>query len=515
MVRFLIFAGAMIFLASCAPVGPDFVKPVSNTPLEWSEKGAQYFSRKAPDLTKWWMVFQDPILNDLVETARRQNNTLEIAGLRVLEARAQLGIAIGSQYPQSQIISADATYVSPSDNTGVASNWKYGLGATAAWEIDFWGRLRRGIESADASFLASIAAYDQALVLLTAQVVETYTIVRTLEDQLKIAHENAALQQRSYNIAEVLHRNGETSELDKHQAQTLLLSTRATIPNLDVQLKQTRNALSILVGQAPGTVNHRLKETKGIPNISSKIFIGFPADMLRRRPDVRQAELQAMAQNAQVGVAQASLYPSFSLVGSIELSSGGSISTDFGDLFSAEALAFSVGPSLVWPFLNYGRIKNYVRVKDARLQQALVNYREVVLQAAREAEDAMTGFIGIRKQADILAKAVLAATSASELSVLRYGEGFSDYQRVLTSQQSLALQQQRYSISQSNAVINLISLYKAMGGDWEGRNWSDYIDSETLKTMQGRTDWGKMIEDSPLKAPDTTKANGHFRKVDW
>ena len=492
--RFLAPAFTLV-LTSCAPVGPDFVKPEPEAAEDWSQPVSQGLDAAPVELVQWWRMFNDPVLDDLVEAALKDNNNLEIAGLRVLEAGAQLGIATGAKYPQSQFAAGEAIYVSPADNTGATSNfWQYGLGASASWEIDFWGRFRRGIESADAAFMASIAAYDQARVLLTAAVVGNYALIRATEEQVRIAHENLKIQKRSYDIAEVLYRNGTDSELDMMQANTLLLSTQATIPELEAALRQARNALSTLLGQTPGSVAERLAQGKGIPGLPDTIAVGFPADMLRRRPDVRQAELVAMSQNALIGLAKADLYPSFSLVGSIGLTAGGPGDSDFGDLFSSDALSLTIGPSFVWPFLNYGRIKNNVRVQDARLQQALVNYSEVVLQAAREAEDAMAAYIGSQETTKILTETVVSAERSNELSTLRYKEGFSDYQRVLDSQKSLFAQQQRYIATQGSSVLNLVALYKALGGGWENHDSQPYVDPETLKIMQERTDWGDMIE---------------------
>lgn len=486
---------AAALLSACAAVGPDFEKPEADLPDNWSQDPGVDISTAPHDLVEWWKVFEDPVLDGLVETARLHNNTLEIAGLRVLEAQAQLGIVTGLQYPQGQVAAGDATYLSPPSNTGVNdSYWQFSGGVGINWELDFWGRFRRGIESADAAFMASVAAYDQAQVLLTAAVVDVYTVIRSTEEQLRISHENVAIQQRSYEIAQVLYENGADSELDMQQAQTLLLSTQATIPGLEIALAQSRNVLSTLIGTAPGTVRDRLAQGGGIPVMPGGIAVGIPADMLRRRPDVRQAEYLAMAQNAQIGLAKADLYPSFSLNGSIGVASNTAGDADFGDLFSSDALTWSIGPSFVWPFLNYGRIKNNVRVQDARLQQALLNYRETVLQAAREAEDAMATLIGSRKQNGILAQTVESAIRSNELSTLRYREGFSDYERVLNSQQALFQQQQRYITNQGDIVRALIALYKALGGGWENRDGLPYIDPETLEVMQGRTDWGDLIQ---------------------
>ena len=506
-------AGALLALLAGCTVGPDYVKPEVEEPVDWVQEPGQGLDAAPHELIEWWRVFNDPVLDELVETARLNNNLLEIAGLRVLEARAQLGIASGLQYPQVQAAAGDATYVSPPENSGSTDNfWSYGLGATVAWEIDFWGRFRRGIESADAAFMASIAAYDQAQVLLSASVVATYAAIRSLEEQLRISQENVAIQERSYKIAEVLYENGADSELDMQQANTLLLSTKATIPALEIGLAKARNALSILLGQPPGSVKPVLAGGSGIPAVPSDIAIGLPADMLRRRPDVRQAELLAMAANALVGLAEADLYPSFSLTGSIGVAAGGPGDSDFGDLFDSDAISWSVGPSFVWPFLNYGRIKNNVRVQDARLQQALVNYREVVLQSAREAEDAMAAFIGTREQSAILADTVASAKRSNELSTLRYAEGFSDYQRVLNSQQALFNQQLRHVSAQTDIVTTLVDLYTALGGGWENRDGLPYINPETLEVMQERTDWGGIIDDA---MPDEEDKDRRFRKVDW
>ena len=484
-----------LLLAGCAAVGPDYEQPEAPVRDDWSSEPAEGLNTSPHELVEWWKIFNDPVLDELVETARRNNNGIEIAGIRVLEAQAQLGVATGLKYPQVQVASGDATLLSPPANSGVDDTyWSFSGGIGVAWEMDFWGRFRRGIESADAAFTASIAAYDQAQVLLTAAVVDIYTIIRTTEQQLRIAQENVEIQQRSYDIAEVLFRNGADSELDMQQARTLLLSTQATVPALETALVQARNALSILLGQAPGTVKEALARGKGIPVVPQDVAVGIPADMLRRRPDVRQAEYLAMAQNALVGLAKADLYPSFSLSGSIGVASNTAGDADFGDLFDSDAITWSIGPSFVWPFLNYGRIKNNVRVQDARLQQALVNYRETVLQAAREAEDAMANYIGTKQQNAILAETVASAIRSNELSTLRYSEGFSDYERVLNAQQALFNQQQRYIGNQGDIVRNVVALYKALGGGWENRDGLPYIDPETLGIMSDRTDWGDLID---------------------
>jgi NodT family efflux transporter outer membrane factor (OMF) lipoprotein len=504
-------------LSACAPVGPDFVKPDESANPEWIKQARDEFQFEPQDQIEWWRVFDDPVLANLVTLAHQHNNNIRIAGLRVLEARAILGIASGNIYPQSQVLFGDATAVQSSEsnaNTGGGGDLQftqYNLGAGASWEIDFWGRFRRGIESADASLLASIASYDDALVLLAAQVADTYTVMRTTQEQLRISRENIILQQRSYDIVEVLFRFGSNNELDVQQAETLLLGTQASIPGLEITLAQSRNALATLLGLVPGNIDALLGGAPVISAIPEKILVGVPADMLRQRPDVRRAELQAMAQSAQVGVATTNLYPSFSISGSLGLAAAGNTDTTrtgdsgFAELFRADSLTYSIGPSFVWPFLNYGRIKNNIRVEDARLQQALIQYRESVIQAAREVEDSMAAYSGNLTQRDILKKGVASARRSTELSLLRYREGFADYQRVLDSQQGLFSQEQRLVTSRGAAVRSLISLYRSLGGGWQTHD-GVFVDEESRQEMQERVDWNDYLDANRSSIRDTDAA---------
>jgi NodT family efflux transporter outer membrane factor (OMF) lipoprotein len=491
---------------ACAPVGPDFVRPEVPLNPEWLEAEEQQFNVGSAQLIEWWRILEDPVLDQLIETAYTQNNSLKIAGLRVLEAQARLGIATGAKYPQTQVLAGGATAVGASESNanttaGDLEFTNYNLGANVSWEIDFWGRFRRGIEAADANYLASIANYDDVMVLLTAQVADTYTVIRATEEQLRLANESLKIQRRSYDIAELLYRNGENSELDALQARTLLLGTEAVVPDLRSALRQTKNSLSVLLGMAPGEIDSMLHGEGVLPTVPAEFSIGAPADMLRQRPDVRAAELNALAQNALVGVAEADLYPSFSLNGSLGLAAAGNTDTTrtgdsgIGELFRAESLTYAAGASFVWPFLNYGRIRNNIRVEDARLQQALIAYRETVIQAAGEAENAMAAFVGTQEQDRILSEGVMTASRSAELSLLRYQEGFADYTRVLNAQQSLFTQQQRYATNQGAVIRNLIAIYRSLGGGWTSER--QFVDDATSEEMQQRTNWGELLKSSP------------------
>ncbi len=348
----------------------------------------------------------------LIEEASRQNLTLQIAGLRILEARAQLGIATGNLYPQQQQFGASAAAQGASKNAAntISGDLDYkdlNTGFTAGWELDFWGKFRRGIEAADAQYLAAIASHEDVMTTLFAEVARSYLLIRILEERIRIAEESAAIQKRSLEIAENRFEGGLVTELDVQQARSLLANTMAAIPGYQADYRKTQNALSVLLGTPPRDLTDRLQTAATeIPKPPAEVAVGVPADLLRRRPDVRRAELQAAAQSALVGVAKADLYPHFTLIGSIGLQSSNSPLTreggsDLSDLFSSDSFTYFTGPSLTWDLLNYGRIKNQVRVQDARLQQLVVNYQRTVLNAAREAEDAMADFIERQVQARI------------------------------------------------------------------------------------------------------------------
>jgi NodT family efflux transporter outer membrane factor (OMF) lipoprotein len=507
---FLIAAALTMLLSACAPVGPDFVRPEVPANPAWLDAELEAFETDAAQLEEWWRLLEDPVLDELIATARRENNGLKIAGLRVLESQARLNIAVGNKYPQQQVLAGNISAIGASEttpNTGTTDTnfTEFNLGASVVWEIDFWGRFRRGVEAADAGLLASIASYDEALVLLAAQVADVYALIRATEEQLRLAKESYAIQERSYEIAEVLYRNGSSSELDALQAKTQLLGTAAVIPDLETTLRQLKNALAVLLGRTPGNVDDILKGEGRLPAIPETVGTGIPADLLRQRPDVRRAELQALAQNALVGVAQANLYPSFSLAGTIGVTTAeGTTSPGSGEsgvehLFSSDSIGYSIGPQFVWPFLNYGRIRNNIRVEDARLQQALVAYRETVIQAYREVEDAMTALVGARKQDRILAEGVQTARRSAELSLLRYQEGFADYQRVLQAQQALFAQQQRYATNQGAVMRSFVALYRGLGGGWQPAETVDFVDEEMREEMKQRTNWGNLLDDPPQR----------------
>jgi NodT family efflux transporter outer membrane factor (OMF) lipoprotein len=505
-------------LSGCA-VGPKYVKPVTSANHEWSEKSDPRLSTQTPADSAWWRAFNDPALDSLVERAYHQNLSLQVAGLRIMEARAQLGIAVGNQYPQVQAAFGSAAGVQLSKNApnSVLADhdyWDYQLGFDAEWEIDFWRKFARGVQAAEASYLASVADYDDALVSLTAEVARTYAVIRTFEVLLDQARQNVTVQEEGQRIAQSRFRNGATSELDVTQATTLLENTRSTIPQLEAGLQQAENALSTLLGQPTGAVRAILGRPGPIPAAPPQVSVSVPTEMLRRRPDIRSAELAAVAQCARIGIATADLYPSFSLFGQIGYqtsSSGGPLSNNasFSNLFDPGSLFFFYGPRLVWPLFNYGRIRNNVRVEDARFQQSLVAYQNTVLRAAQEAEDGMVGFLRAQEATVFAQNAATAAKRSVDLAFVQYREGAVDFQRVLDAQRSLLQEQNGLAQTQSSAATSLIALYKALGGGWEMRRGQPFVADSTRIQMQHRTNWGNLFQES--QAPETSNQKSHKR----
>ncbi len=521
----LALPGLLVALTACTTLGPDHTTPEAALETQWLATDDPAFQAGKEVNSDWWTQFNDPVLDRLVQMAYEQNLSLQIAGLRIMEARAQLGIAIGSQYPQIQEAAGAVTRENVSENVpnfnpaADTSYWTANAGLNASWELDFWGRYRRGVESASASLGSQIAAYDNALVSLTGEVASVYIQIRTLGEQLAVARSNVETQQKGYRLADVRFRAGATSALDPAQALTLLRNTQAQIPSLESQVRQSRNALSILLGMPPRDLDALLGEGD-IPQAPEHVALGVPAELLRRRPDIRQAELQVATQNAQIGIAQSQLYPSFSLTGSIGFTTSDTNRSDMSDIFSTDSFGYSFGPGFTWPILNYGRLKNNVRVQDARLEEQIVNYQNTVLEAAREVEDGLAGFQGARASTAFLADSVDSAQRSVDLSLIQYREGATDYQRVLDSQQSLLVQQDQYTSARGSIVQNLVAVYRALGGGWQIRAGRDFVPGERQQRMRERTDWGNLMPADTLpdelpEPPPSGKAQPLFNRPDW
>ncbi len=507
--------GLMLAVAGCMKIGPDFAPPTAAVSEQWMEDGDSRLDNTQTINETWWTVFDDPVLDGLIETAYRQNLPLLSAGARVLQARAQLAVAVGQFYPQTQQAFGSLDYNRRSARapfqTGGPSSlleyWQNQIGLQAAWEIDVWGRFRRAIESADAALLASIATYDDVLVSLTADVANNYVQIRTLQARLQIARENVEIQRESLNIAQIRFRGGTTSQRDVEQARTVLASTEASIPQLEAALVQTKNALSVLLGMPPNPLEELLAGSKAIPVAPPQVAVGIPAELLRRRPDIRAAELQAAAQSAQIGVAKADLYPAFSLTGNFGFLASDWGKYDLADIFMAKSRTFTFGPSFQWNILNYGRIVNNVRVQDAAFQALVTNYQNTVLTAQQEVEDGLIGFLNAQKRTELLELSAAAAKRSADLAVLQYREGITDFTTVLTAEQNLLQQQDALAVSRGDIPSSLIRTYRALGGGWEIREGQELVPAEVREAMRHRTNWGGLLTPGSIErvseqAPD-------------
>jgi NodT family efflux transporter outer membrane factor (OMF) lipoprotein len=489
-------------------VGPDFQPQHEAWSEHWSSASITQVTQQGtePDVRQWWLIFGDQNLERLIAEADAHNGDLKIAGLRVLEARAQLGIALAGRYPQVQQASADVLASARKRSDGFdprsGAYLQYGAGFSVGWELDFWGRFSRAIESADAAFFAAQANRDDALVLLHAQVADTYFTLRVAQARLRIARENAQLQKRSYDIAQKLFKAGESDELDFQQAKTQYLGTLSSIPDLESQIVLARHALSVLIGRPPGPlpeIEVQAGKDGVVPLVDRAVLQDVPADLLLRRPDVRAAEYQMASQSALIGVAKADLYPSVSLLGSL-------VWTASSLTGAPSTLLFAAGPSVTWNVFDYGRIRNNVRVQDARLQELTVAYQNTVREAAREADDAATALIAALQRDTILNDAQGAARRSLTLANTIYREGYSDFQRVLDAQRALFAQEDAYVVNRSNAVGSVIALYKALGGGWDTAQ--PLVDAATSAQMRQRTDWGDLLNDTAPSSVAPAKAAG-------
>ena len=466
-----VVATAVVLAMSGCMVGPNFHRPEAQVSASWMEAGDKRVKSEAADYRSWWHIFNDPILNKLIDKAYRENLSLRIAGMRVLEARAQLGIAEGRFFPQTQIASGSLDHLRNSKSSAQPfPPFEYTenqIGVSASWELDFWGKFRRGIESADAGLRATVADYDNALVSLTSDVANSYITIRTLGKRIGIARQNVDTQQESVKIAEARLRYGTVSRLDVEQAKTILNDTMASIPSLETQLRQQKDALCVLLGMAPNDLADILKGASEIPVSPSGVMIGIPADLLRRRPDIRSAEYQAAAQSAQIGVAKADLYPAFSLDGMFGFLSNNAGDSKLSDIFLWKSRTYQIGPSFQWNIFNYGRITNNVLLQDARLRELLIAYQNTVLTAQKEVEDNLAAFLRAQERASLLAQSAEAAKSSLDLAVRQYREGIKDFTSVLLAQQSLLNEQDNLASTLGSISLNLVGVYRALGGGWE------------------------------------------------
>ena len=511
-------------------VGPDFKTPSAAVAEKWLEAGDPSVQTDHQDYERWWTVYNDPTLNHLIEVAYHQNLSLLAAGTRVLEARATLGIAIGEFYPQDQRVGGGISYnhvgqsastqfnpenefnlqnqpsqadLSPNPGSALGNFWSSQLGSQVVWELDFWGKFRRGVASANAAYLGSIATYDDVLVTLLGDVATTYVGIRTLQTRIQITQENVVKQREALQIATYKFHGGTATALDVYQAENVLFQTQAAIPQLTAELQKGEDALRVLLGMTPTSLDALLAGPQTIPVPPAEVAVGIPADLIRRRPDIRSAELRAAAQSEQIGIAKADLFPSFALSGFFGTSATNILGSSLSDVFSSNGIQFAYGLSFSWPILNYGRITNNVRVQDAKLQTLLIDYKNTVIRAQEEVETGLSGFLQDHQRVELLRRSVAAADSALTVALYQYKLGTRDFTAVLNAEQNLYQAQTSLAMASGSYATSLVSTYRALGGGWQIREGSDFVNDATRNEMRSRTNWGSLLPPSGKPQPAT------------
>jgi len=449
-----------LLTASCT-VGPDYKRPAVDVPTGWrlSEKEAKDLAQ-----TAWWAQFNDPILNNLITTALRENKDLMIAAARIEEYAGRYGIVrsglfpqVGAagQYTREQVTTTGDNRPTPGYRTDTET---YSATLNASWEIDLWGRIRRSSESAQAQLLATEEARRGVILSLVSSVASAYINLRDLDRQLEISTQTAQSRGKSYNLFQERFKGGVISDLELSQNRSQYEEALASIPGLEKAVTQQENGLSVLLGRNPGPVlRGKTIDTLSLP----AIVAGMPSDLLQRRPDIRQAEQTLIAANAQIGVAKAAYFPTISLTGAY-----GSASGDLSNLFKGPSKVWQYSAPITMPIFTAGKIAGSVREAEAVQQQALISYQQTIQNAFREVDDALTDRAQTAKQLAAQKNQVDSLRQYAGIARMRYDNGYTDFLTVLDAERSLFNAELAYTQTQGALYLALINLYKAMGGGW-------------------------------------------------
>ena len=486
--------GGAAVLTGCT-VGPNFKRPAWTSPASWFA-GPKEEVKPAPSVpvaepvnVAWWTLFHDQVLTGLERRVAGENLDVRAAGVRIAESRAQLGVARSSLFPS---FGANASYVrqQPSNNglfainpsaaganaaNGARGNTTGGLrgggvrafdlfqgGLDASWEVDLWGGVSRSVESATASSQAATEAKRAVLLSSLAEVARDYIELRGVQTQLRIARDNASTARQGLNLTQQRAAGGLTTDLDVANASAQLRSTLAQIPSLEQQEAQLINALSLLLGRPPNALRTELAKARPVPPVPPRVPVGVPSELARRRPDIREAEARLHATTADIGVAQANFYPSFNLTGSFGLQA-----LRFGKVFDANSKQYSVGPGLTIPIFQGGQLRSILHLREAQQQEAAINFQKTVLQAWHDVDNALTAYRAEQVRRDELIQAVSDNRRALALAQSRYQMGVADFLTVLVAESSLLGAEQQLASSTTAVSLNLVALYKALGGGWE------------------------------------------------
>jgi len=448
-------------------VGPDYVPPEVKLPEKWNAAPPGGYEQEASGLSTWWEQLGDPLLTDLVKKAVEGNNDLRTAVARVRESRAVLGISRAGQYPGLDASASARKSHRDVETDGVSSTGdtdSYSAGLDASWEVDLFGGRRRSVEAAMADLSAQEESLRAVQVSLAAEVALTYVKIREYQRRTEVTKKNLDALREEAGMVRIRRDSGLTSDLDLAQAEEALASTESQLPSLHAGLNVSLNSMAILLGMQPGAMNEELSVPAPVPSPPARIAATLPADLLRRRPDIRLAERRLAAETARVGVAASELYPKLSLSGSfvyedMETDSDGVIS-------AAKGSTTGFGPTVRWPVFRAGAIRRNMEAQDARQEQALIAYEQTVLTAMGEVENSLRSLREFESEASLLRRAVVAARQAEELQAILYRTGLEDFESLLTARKNLLQLEDRLASSEASVVSELIRLYKALGGGW-------------------------------------------------
>ncbi|WP_031434112.1 efflux transporter outer membrane subunit [Methylomarinum vadi] len=462
--QLILLLTTLLMLSGCM-VGPDYQKPCPELPDRWSGiPGGKAPAGASADLSVWWRAFDDPVLTALIKMAQLGNRELYQAEARVLEARARRKLAGAELLPTSSMSMGASRTETESALRGINTEL-YSHTLDASWELDLFGKKRRALEAAAASEQAKQEDLRDVLVSLCAEVALNYVDVRSYQAQLSITEANLATQTEAYQLTRWRRQAGLTTQLDVEQAKLAMENTRASLPGLKNSLEQAKHNLALLLGKEPAALKKILQYSGDIPSASAGVAVGIPADLLRRRPDLRRAERQLAAQTAQIGVAEAERYPDLTLSGSIGLKS-----LEYASLYTAGAKASEVAARAMLTLLDFGRINSNIAIQKALREQALGLYQHTLLTALRDVENALTAYVEESKRLEALQAAALAGKEALQLANFQYAAGLNDFQAVLESQRALLNAETAVAVSKAEITSNIIRLYKALGGGWHNED---------------------------------------------
>ena len=458
--------GPVEWLKNAMRVGPEYVPVRPRIEAGWRECGDAVQAVPCAGLCAWWNVFGDDALTEMVETAMRRNLDLRSAAERIRRSQFERRIAFGKLWPQSQ--SFDGQYerrvksfekysVNISHLGGSYDDWYSGF--NLSWELDFWGRYRRAVDAADAELAAECSRFDEVMLLLQAETASSYIDYRTSDYRAWLAKENAELQAATVTLIERRLAAGMSDELDLHQAKALLATTRADIPRLEALRADARNRLAMLLDLPRSAVDARLVRKPVIPSVPPEVLIGLPGELIMRRPDLRRAERLLAAQCEKIGIAEAELYPHIAITGRIGLQA-----EFLDDYFKSPAQQGSIGPSFHWNILNYGRIVSNMCAEDAEFRAMLYAYCQQTQRAQEEVQTSISDFVCEKTRRYELQAASGEFRRAAELVMLQFERGMVDYERVFDIQRALVVSEESLAASKGKVALNLVRLYKAMGG---------------------------------------------------